>query len=125
VIYGYTLDHVGGGFQRVATISSGHIAMMDLAFDRDLNNLWAHCDNTCGNKVSVLQIDSDPLSPTRGKFRVRKLFDRPSTLPDTMNNEGITFAPESECVNNLCSSRCHAHDNASPFRCARFAALLP
>jgi hypothetical protein len=46
----------------------------------------------------VLQIDSDPASPARGRFSLSRLFDRPSTLPD-VNNEGIAIAPESECSN--------------------------
>src|SRR5206468_4035054 len=96
-LYAYAFDHAGGGFQRVATVGSGHVAVMDLAFDRDVGNLWAYCDNTCANHASVLRIDTTPGSPTRGHFQVRRLFDHPSTLPD-INNEGITFAPESECA---------------------------
>jgi hypothetical protein len=32
-----------------------------------------------------------------GHFQVGRLFNHPPSLPDS-NNEGITFAPESECV---------------------------
>ena len=32
-----------------------------------------------------------------GHFQIRGFIDRPATLTDA-NNEGITFAPESECV---------------------------
>ena len=32
-----------------------------------------------------------------GHFSVQRLVDHPATLPDS-NNEGIAFAPESECV---------------------------
>ena len=39
-----------GGFNRIATLSSGQPAIMDLGFDRDVGQLWAYCDNTCGNK---------------------------------------------------------------------------
>ena len=100
VLYAYVLDHVNGGFHRVATFGSGHIAVMDVQFDREAGNLWSICDNTCGNKTSVLQLDSDALSPTRGKFRLVRMFDRPSTLPNA-NNEGITFAPNSECSGGM------------------------
>jgi hypothetical protein len=31
------------------------------------------------------------------RFKVRRAFARPSTLPDS-NNEGIALAPEAECV---------------------------
>jgi hypothetical protein len=96
-IYGYALDHDTGAFTRVATFSSGQVSVMDLAFDRELGALWADCDNTCGNKQTVLGIDTRTGSPTRGRFIVRRAFARPSTLPD-VNNEGITFAPLAECV---------------------------
>jgi hypothetical protein len=92
MIYGFALDHVSGGFQRVATFSGGQISIMDLSFDRDVGYLWAACDDTCGNRAAVLQIDG-------GHFGVSRFFDRPSTLPD-VNNEGIAIAPESECVEN-------------------------
>jgi hypothetical protein len=87
---------VANTFQRVATIASGFPSIMDLSFDRETNNLWAVCDNTCGGKSSVLQIDTSASSPTRGRFRIRRAFDRASTLPDS-NNEGFGIAPEAEC----------------------------
>jgi hypothetical protein len=96
-IYGFALDHVGGGFQRVATFAGGQASIMDLSFDRDVGYLWGYCDNTCANRAAVLMIDADPLSATRGHFRLSRLYDHPSTLPD-VNNEGIAIAPESECT---------------------------
>jgi hypothetical protein len=89
-VYGYALDHTTGAFQRVASLSSGQPAVMDLAFDRDVGQLWAWCDNTCANRATLLGIAG-------GHFQVRRLLDHPATLPNS-NNEGITFAPESECV---------------------------
>ena len=89
-IYGYALDHTTGGFQRVATLSSGQAGVMDLAFDRDVGQLWAYCDNTCGNRSTILRVGM-------GRFQIRGFVDRPATLTDA-NNEGITFAPESECA---------------------------
>jgi hypothetical protein len=99
-IYAYALDHTGGAAHRVATVSSGQTAIMDLAFDLELGALWAACDNTCGNRLTVLAVDTDSASPTRGRFVVRKAFARPSTLPDA-NHEGITFAPTPECMGGL------------------------
>jgi hypothetical protein len=89
-IYGYALDHMTGGFQRVATLSSGQAGVMDLAFDRDVGQLWAYCDNTCGNRSTILRVGL-------GRFEIRGFIDRPATMTDA-NNEGITFAPESECA---------------------------
>jgi hypothetical protein len=100
MLYAYALDHVGGGFHRVATVSSGQISIMDLAFDRDVGDVWAYCDNTCGNRATVLDVDSDPASSTFGRFEIKRAFDHPSTLPNA-NNEGITLVPESECVGGV------------------------
>jgi hypothetical protein len=91
MIYGFTLDHSGtGGFQRVATIASGHNAIMSLDFDRDEGNLWAYCDNTCANQAAVLRIGGG------GRFDISRLYSKPASLANS-NNEGITIAPESEC----------------------------
>jgi hypothetical protein len=97
MIYAYALNHVVGGFQRVATINSGNIAVMDLSLDRDVGYLWAQCDDTCNNQAGALDIDTNALSPTFGKFVVRRQFARPASMPN-INNEGIAIAPESECV---------------------------
>ena len=103
-IYVYALDHVGGGFTRIATIASGTPALMAISFVRDTGYLWAHRDNTGGaidgNQVAVLALDDDVSSPTFGRFTRRALFQRPSTLGN-LNNEGIAFAPESQCVDGL------------------------
>jgi hypothetical protein len=100
MIYAYAFDLNGNGFTRLATIASGNISIMDLAFDREIQYLYADCDNTCGNKISLLQIETDPASPLRGTFQIRRIFDRPAGMGD-FNNEGITFAPESECSGGL------------------------
>jgi hypothetical protein len=92
MIYGFALDHSGNGaFQRVATISSGHNAIMSLDFDRDDGNLWAYCDNSCANQAAVLRVGGS------GHFEITRLYNHPPTLADS-NNEGITIAPDSECV---------------------------
>lgn len=93
MVHAYALDHSGSGFNRIASFTSGFPAVMGLEFDRDTGNLWAICDNTCGNATTVLGIES-------GAFVVKKKFARPSTLPDS-NNEGIALAPESECVGGV------------------------
>jgi len=93
-IYAYALNHVTGGFTRVATIASGFPAVMDLHFDRDLGDLWAACDDTCGGRTAVLRIN-----PTTKQFAVSAVFDRPAGMPN-INNEGFTIASASECVAN-------------------------
>ncbi|MEO5768284.1 MAG: lamin tail domain-containing protein, partial [Polyangia bacterium] len=97
VIYGYALNHLTNTFARVATFGSGQVSIMDLAYDREVGYLWGYCDNTCNNKATVFRLNMNASSPTAGRFQVSRVFDRPSTLPNS-NNEGITFAPESECV---------------------------
>jgi hypothetical protein len=93
-IYGYALDQVGGGFQRVASVASGQISIMDLSFDRDVGDLWAYCDDTCGNIASVFGFGGD------GRLQLRRIYEPPTGLPDS-NNEGIAIAPESECAGGL------------------------
>jgi PKD repeat protein len=92
-IYAYALDHQSGAFQRVATLTSGQASVMDLQFDRELGHLWTWCDNTCGNKASILAL-------LDGRFQVARFITRPGGLPD-VNNEGIAFAPLSECVSGV------------------------
>lgn len=91
-IYAYALDHADGSFTRIATIDSGFPVIMGLAFDRDVGYLWAQCDNACENQMNVLAVDP------AGKFIPRGKLQRPTSLAN-LNNEGVTFAPESRCVN--------------------------
>jgi hypothetical protein len=92
-IYAYALNHSTGGFTRIATIASSFTGVMDLRFDRDTNDLWAVCDDTCQGRSAVLRIDGT------GRFIVQSVFERPGQMPN-LNNEGFTIAPVTECVNN-------------------------
>jgi hypothetical protein len=58
------------------------------------------CDNGCSGQSAVLGIDTQQASPTRGRFVVASLFERPVGMPN-LNNEGFAFAPLSECVGGL------------------------
>lgn len=89
-IHGYVLNHASNSFVRVATFASGQSGIMDLSYDRQNKYLWGYCDNTCGNKSTLLRISG-------GAFQIGKVFGPPSGLPAS-NNEGITFVPDSECV---------------------------
>jgi len=99
-IYAYALNQSGSSYVRIATIASGQSQIMDLSFDRDNNILWAACDNNCSGKMTLLSVDTNAGSATKGKFIVRKGYARPSSMSN-YNNEGIAIAPESECSNNL------------------------
>jgi uncharacterized protein (TIGR03437 family) len=94
MVYAYALDQAGTAFTRIASINTGLAGVMDLQFDRDLNDLWAVCDNTCQGRSVVLRIDAS------GKFTVARRFERPSAMPD-LNNEGFAIAPAALCVANL------------------------
>jgi hypothetical protein len=96
LLYAFALDHTSSGFTKIATIATNNPGVMGIEFDRETGYLWSSCDDTCGNKASILDIDTTPGSPTLGRFFVRREFARPTTLPDT-NNEGIAIAPEAEC----------------------------
>jgi hypothetical protein len=65
-IYAHALTHSSGGFQRVAAIASGQAGTMGLEFDRDRNARWAHCDDTCGNRSTLLAVDGVAGSSTLG-----------------------------------------------------------
>jgi hypothetical protein len=95
-IYAYALDHNSGAATRVASIDSGQKGLMALAFDRELNYLWAWCDDACGNHATILRVEDNPTSARKGRFLVRRRLTRPSTLDD-VNNEGMIFAPQAEC----------------------------
>ena len=91
LIYAYALDD-SGTFNRIATITSGFTGVMDVQFDRETNDLWVVCDDSCGGRSAVLRID-----PITHKFAVARIFDRPTTMPN-LNNEGFAIAPVAECV---------------------------
>ena len=93
MVYAYSLDQAGTNFTRIAMITTGLAGVMDLQFDRDLNDLWAVCDNGCEGRSVVLRID------TTGKFTVARRFERPTGMPN-LNNEGFAIAPASLCVSN-------------------------
>jgi hypothetical protein len=98
LVYAYALDHVSGGFTRVASFPGGFNGAMDVTFDEALGQLWVVCDDTCQGRTAVHRIDTQVGSPTQGRFVITNRFDRPAGMPDT-NNEGFTFAPLSSCVN--------------------------
>jgi hypothetical protein len=91
-VYAYALDHVGGGFTRIATIQIPLAGVMDLQFDRDLGELWSVCDDGCLGRSALLRLD-----PARGTFVVAGLFDRPTGMAN-LNNEGFAIAAATECV---------------------------
>lgn len=95
-IYGYALNHNDGTYQRVASFDGGQGTLVDLAFDRDVGTLWSYCDDACGNRAVLFDIDVAAGSATQGRFVRRIGFNRPAGLPNA-GNEGITFAPESAC----------------------------
>ena len=95
-IYAFVLNSDSTS-KKIATIASGNTKIMDLSFDRDNNTLWAYCDNNCSNRSNLLAIDTTVGSATKGKFIIKKAYEKPSSLANN-NNEGIAMKPESECV---------------------------
>jgi hypothetical protein len=95
-LYGFVLDHEGGGATLVANVVTRFPGVMGLEFDRDVGQLWAWCDEVCSNQASVLDIDSAAGSATQGRFVERFWLQHPAGLPNS-NNEGIAIGAESEC----------------------------
>jgi hypothetical protein len=98
-LHAFALNHSDSTFTRIATIVSGFAGVMALEFDRELELLWALCDNTCNGRAAVLEIDTHPSSATAGHFLVTRLFERPTGMAN-LNNEGFVMAPQAECVAN-------------------------
>ena len=90
MIYGYALDHVGGAFQRVATISGGQASVMDLSFDRDV----VTCGPTATTPAATARRSCD--SP-RGHFVVQRFVDRPRRCP-TRTTKASPSRPSPSCV---------------------------
>ncbi|HEX5658528.1 MAG TPA: lamin tail domain-containing protein [Polyangiales bacterium] len=101
-IYLYALDHsAASGFTKLATIPSGFGGVMELAYDPETNYLWAWADNDYGNKAALFELEPSMVSTSYGKFVKRKVLNRPAGptgLPLAGNNEGFTFAPDSQCT---------------------------
>ncbi|MEP7001145.1 MAG: lamin tail domain-containing protein [bacterium] len=98
VIYAYALNHTTNAFTRVATFATGFPAgVMALQYDRDLNYLFAVCDDGCGGLLATFEINTTAGSATLGRFRLTRQFNRPPSMPN-INNEGFAIAPISECV---------------------------
>jgi Lamin Tail Domain len=89
-LYAYALS-ADGSFHRVATVATGMTSVMDVQFDRDLNRIWALCDNTCSVSSTLLKISA-------GAFVPDVVYARPASLPN-VNIEGFAIAPESTCTN--------------------------
>ena len=122
VIYVYALDHAANTFTRITSIATGFPSgVMAVSFDRELGQLWATCDDTCGGLSNIYVIDQTPASPTRGQLKLTHILARPSTLPN-VNNEGFTFAPQSACTGGY-KPAFWADDNATGGFSIRRAAI--
>ncbi|SCE40767.1 Esterase-like activity of phytase [Streptomyces sp. DvalAA-14] len=90
-VYAYALNLSTGGYTRVATITSGFPAVMDLEFEPATGHLWAVCDDTCQGQTTTLDINA------QGRFAPTAVYDRPTGMAD-YNNEGFAIAPQSTCT---------------------------
>jgi hypothetical protein len=98
-VYAYALNHANGTFTRIASFASGFAGVMGLEFDRELNQLWAVCDDGCSGRSAVFEIDTRAGAVTNGRFVATRLFSRPTGMSN-LNNEGFAIASQSECVAN-------------------------
>src|SRR5262249_53032935 len=87
IIYAYALNHTTNGFTRIATFSTGFPAgVMALQYDRDINYLWAVCDDGCGGLLATFEINTTAGQATTGRFVLTREFNRPPSMPN-LNNE--------------------------------------
>jgi hypothetical protein len=90
-VYAYALTQSGGGYDRVATITTGLAGVMDLEFEPATGHLWAVCDDTCSGRTSTLDISA------QGLFTVTHTYARPTGMAN-YNNEGFALAPQTTCT---------------------------
>jgi hypothetical protein len=92
--YAYALD-ADGTHHRVAVVDTGMGHVMDVQYDRDLQRIWALCDNTCSVTSTVMKVN------TTGAIVPDVVYARPADptngLPN-VNLEGFAIAPDSTCV---------------------------
>lgn len=94
-VHAFALNHATSSASQVASFASGLPAVMGMEYDDLAGQLWATCDNGCGNRSAVLEIALT--GADRGRMRMVRKFLRPSSLPD-VNNEGFAIAPRGACV---------------------------
>lgn len=90
MIYGYVLQD-SGAFTRIASISSGMQAVMELQWEPQASRLWVVCDDTCNGQHRTMKINA------AGAFAVVAVYNRPSGMAN-YNNEGFSVAGADECV---------------------------
>jgi hypothetical protein len=90
-IHAFVLDHQSSTATRVASSESGLPGVMALEFDGDSGYLWAHCDDACGNRTTLLELDQGS-----GRFVVRRELAPPAGT-QSLGHEGLTIAPDAEC----------------------------
>jgi hypothetical protein len=90
-VYAYALSQSGGGYTRVAAVTSGFPGVMDLEFEPGTGHLWVACDDTCQGRISTLDVNA------QGRLAVTHTYDRPTGMAD-YNNEGFAVTPQSACV---------------------------
>ncbi|MEP9363876.1 lamin tail domain-containing protein [Nocardioides sp. CN2-186] len=86
--YVLNTDHT---YVQLADVDTGMAGVMDAQYDADLGRIWAHCDNTCGNATTLLEIGSD------GHFARDRSYSTPTNLPN-YNLEGFAVAPVSTAI---------------------------
>lgn len=91
MIHAFVLDHQSGAATRVASAESGLPGVMALEFDGDSGYLWAHCDDACGNRTTVLELDQGS-----SRFVVRRELAPPAGTQN-FGHEGLTIVPDAEC----------------------------
>jgi hypothetical protein len=96
-LYAYALN-ADGTDHRVAVVDTGMGHVMDVQFDRDLQRIWALCDNTCSVSSTLLETDA------AGTIVPDVVYARPADatagLPN-VNIEGFAIAADPTCIDGV------------------------
>jgi hypothetical protein len=93
MVYGYVLQD-SGAHTRLAAISSGMSAVMELRWEPQTSRLWVVCDDTCDGQHRTMRINAS------GAFAVTAVYNRPTGMPN-LNNEGFALAGTDQCVGGV------------------------
>ena len=84
-LYAYALN-ADGTAHRVAVVDTGMGHVMDVQYDRDLERIWALCDNTCSVTSTLLDMDATGAIVPEVRYAATR---RPDRRPAEREHRGV------------------------------------